>query len=119
MSRKTTSYLSQEKKKPKLHHKLIIAGAIITGISFLVTLVPCKIVEPTNTSFGLCKLPNPFTNLDLTSTSYYFYGLSNNPISGLVVQFIIATLLSLGVVFLIKKLNKKYRTHKILDLTKK
>jgi hypothetical protein len=119
MVRKSTSYFNPEKKKYRSYHKLIIAGAIITGISFLVTLVPCKIVDPINTSLGLCKLPNPFTNLDLISTSYYFYGLSNNPISGLAIQFIIATLLSLGVVFLFKKLNKKYKNHKIINLTKK
>jgi hypothetical protein len=110
-------------KKLKKHHKILIAGGIITLASFLITLVPCKIVE-TNSStnlasstWGLCKLPDPLTNLN--SLTYYFYGIYNNPISGLAMQFVIATFISWLVAYLIKKLVKKRKTRKIIDLTKK
>jgi hypothetical protein len=82
-----------------------ITGAAIAALSFFISLVPC-------TGEGLCTLPNPFTNLNSISSEYY--GLSNNPISGLVLQFLIPALI-LGIILMLFK--KKPR--KIVDFTRK
>ncbi|MBR9705033.1 hypothetical protein GOV12_06490 [Candidatus Pacearchaeota archaeon] len=86
----------------------IVAGLVITILSFIVAMVPCI----KGSSFGLCSLGNPFTNL--LESSNKFYGISNNPLTGLIFQFIIPFV----VVFLASiKLNKS--TEKVVDYTKK
>ncbi|MBS3078970.1 hypothetical protein J4218_02510 [Candidatus Pacearchaeota archaeon] len=118
MKRKNLDMASYEpKKKFKAHHKYLIAGAIITAGSFLLTLVPCSILTSKSMIPGVCKLPNPFINL--TTTSHYYYGFSNNPITGLILQFIVSMLIVYGFIFLIKKLNLKRKNYKIVDLTKR
>ena len=82
-----------------------ITGAVITLLSFFVSLVPC-------TGDGLCRLPNPFTNL--VSTSAQYYGLSDNPITGLALQFLVPALIIALILMVFKKKPKK-----VLDFTKK
>jgi hypothetical protein len=110
-----TSY--EPKKRFKKYHGYLIAGAAVTALSFLTTLVPCKVVEPKSSFIGVCKLPNPFANL--ATTGHYYYNYTNNPITGLILQFILAMLLSYGIAYLFKKLNFKRKNYKIIDYTKK
>ena len=118
MRHKSKDISSFETRKPlKTHHKFLIAGAVITGLSFVVTSVPCTIIDSNSTYPGFCKLPNPLASLE--TTSHYYYGFSNNPISGLILQFALAILISYLVVYLFKKLNIKRKNYKIIDLTKK
>jgi len=113
-----TSY--ESKKKFKRHHKFLIAGAAITAASFLLTLVPCQIKGSKLSVPGFCKLPNPLVNLTTTDYfNYYYYGISNNPITGLLIQFIVGVLISYLVVYGFKKLNFKRKNYKIIDYTKK
>jgi len=118
MKKRAVDFTSIEKKKPlKGYQKLLIAGGVVTGASFLLTLVPCKISDKTGSALGFCKLPNPLINLQ--TTSHYYYNYTNNPLTGLVLQMAIATLLCYGLVYSVKKLNFKRKNHKILDFTKK
>lgn len=104
-------------KKPnllKLFSRAVLVGTIITATSFFINLVPCKIPNTTRDSlkFSLCRLPNPLQNLsDLTTQ---FYGFSNNPLTGLSLQFLIPF-----VIFLLIFLSLRKKTGRILDLTKK
>ncbi len=98
--------------EPRKIHKLVriikigaITGGAVTALSFLINLVPC-------TGQGLCRLPNPFSNLVDTVSEYY--GLSNNPITGLALQFLVPAILVIAVLVLIKK-----KPNKIVDFTKK
>ncbi|MDP2926106.1 MAG: hypothetical protein Q8N99_07050 [Nanoarchaeota archaeon] len=94
----------------KYLNKGAIAGVILVILSFFISLVPCKKQIGT----GLCTLPNPF--LALTSLTDIYYGISNNPLLALILQFLIPILLSLLLPFIFKKTEKK---EKVIDLTKK
>jgi hypothetical protein len=118
MKIKKTDIVSYESKKNfRKYHGYLIAGAAVTILSFLTTLVPCKVIEPKSTFVGVCKLPSPFNNL--ATTGHYYYNYTNNPITGLIIQFILAMLISYGLVYLFKKLNFKRKNYKIIDYTKK
>jgi hypothetical protein len=101
------------KLKEKLPGKLllngVIAGAIISALSFFVSIVPCS----KESGAGLCTLPNPL--MDMTDLAKVYYGISNNPITGLLLQFTIPFILFVVIPLIIKKTEKK---QKILDLTK-
>jgi cellobiose-specific phosphotransferase system component IIC len=86
----------------------ILAGLIIVILSFLISIVPCI----KTAGFGVCSLGNPFN--DLTDLSNKFYGISNNPMTGLIFQFLIP----LFVVFIISYNYRKKKEH-IVDYTKK
>lgn len=107
----------ESKKKFKKHYSFLLAGAAITALSFFLTLVPCKIKSPKLSVFGICKLPNPFANLG--TTEYYYYNYTNNPITGLLIQFLIGVLLAYLAVYVFKKLRLKRKNYKIIDYTKK
>jgi len=106
-------------KKSKRAHKFLIAGAVLTTASFFLTIIPCSIKEASASALGFCKLPNPLNNLDPAYLSYYYYGLYNNPISGILLQFLATTLLAYLAVYLFKKIRGKARNYKVIDLTRK
>jgi len=84
-------------------------------VSFFIKIVPCKIATNNDANpfnMGLCTLPNPLK--DLTDFSTKFYGISNNPLTGLVLQFLIPAIL-----FLIIFLSARKKAGRVLDLTKK
>lgn len=110
-----TSY--ETPKKFKKHYKYLITGAILSITSFLLTLVPCSIKDKKTSVYGLCKLPNPFVSLN--TTSHYYYNYSNNPITGLLIQFLIGAVLLFCIIYLFKKLKTKRKEHRIIDYTKK
>lgn len=86
----------------------IMAGLVITIVSFLISIVPCI----KSAGIGVCTLPSPFS--DLMNLDNKYYGFSNNPLTGLLLQFIIPLIL----VFLII-LNTKKTKEKVVDYTKK
>ena len=105
--------------KPKILqtlNKSLIIAFIITVISFLLPIVPCTkspvIAEP-KYSLGICKLPNPFGE-QIVGISQKFYGISAEPLAGLLIQFLIVF-----IIFIILFLLFRRKTTKILDLTKK
>lgn len=97
-------------------NKSVIAGVIVSALSFVFPIVPCTksavIAEPVY-KLGACSLPNPFSE-SLVGVSTRFYGLNTEPLTGLVLQFLIITLLLTLLFTLFGKKNKKF-----LDLTKK
>lgn len=103
-------------KTLKILNKAIIAGLIITVLSFIISIVPCKtapmIAEPIY-KWGFCKLPNPFAS-PLLGISNKFYNLSTEIGAGIVLQFIITTAIFLMFFLLIRK-----KAAKVLDLTAK
>lgn len=92
----------------KVINKGIILGLVVTILSFLISLVPC-IKEA---GFGVCRLPSPFS--DLTILTQKYYGISNNPLTGLILQFLIPFIL---VVLILSQSKKK--SERIIDYTKK
>jgi glycerol uptake facilitator-like aquaporin len=85
-----------------------ITGAVVALASFFIRLVPCS----DKGSWKLCALPSLL--VDMTETTSKYYGLTNNPITGLFLQFLIPLVL----LFLIMLLLKKKRA-KVLDLTRR
>jgi hypothetical protein len=104
-------------KKFKKYHKYLIAGTILSITSFLLTLVPCSIKSQKNIVYGLCKLPNPFVSLE--TTSHYYYNYTNNPVTGLIFQFLIGVMLLFCIIYVFKKFKIKKKEHRIIDYTKK
>lgn len=92
----------------KTINKGIMIGVIIVALSFLISLVPC-IKEA---GFGVCKLPNPFGNILTLNDKYY--GISNNPLTGLILQFLIPFVLVILIL-----LGSKKKGEKVVDFTKK
>ena len=89
-------------------NKALLAGLVITILSFIFTLTPCK----KDTGLGVCKLPSPFSNLSNTSDKYY--GFTNNPLTGLMAQFLLPAILVFVILY-----NMKKRSYKVVDYTKK
>ena len=86
----------------------ILAGVLVSAASFFVTSIPCK-----SEKLSLCKLPNPLTGKVIENSSS-FYGMSSEPLTGLVVTFLVIFTLTLLICSLIKK-----QKNKTLDLTNK
>lgn len=94
----------------KILNNGMILAVVVSTLSFFIKIVPCKFSSNNAMTFGLCKLPNPFLDLEQLTTIYY--GVSNNPMIGITLQFLI-TLFLFSIIFLfLKKRNKK-----VLDLT--
>jgi hypothetical protein len=101
----------------KIANRAVIAGLIIVIISFIIPIVPCTsspvIAEPVY-KLTTCKIPNPFAEQTLGISTKY-YGVNTQPLAGLILQFIIATLIFLIIFNILSKKSKSAR--KILDLT--
>lgn len=117
MKNKIVDLSTPKVRRFKKYHAYLLAGSVLTLASFFLTIVPCQINETKYSVSGLCKLPSPFENL--TTTSHVYYGLNNNPIAGLIIQFLISLLVSYGFVYLLKKIKFQKKGHKIVDFTKK
>lgn len=101
--------------KPKIFRLLcigILGVIIVSTLSFFIKLTPCMIKTTDATTLGLCKLPSIFSDLPTQLTNQYYF-ISNNPLTGLVFQFLI-TLIALTILLLFFKKSPK----KVLDLTK-
>ena len=105
----------QTPKFLKILNKAVIFGIVVSAISFVIPLIPCKkapvVLDPIY-AWGMCKLFNPFQQL--VGISQKFYNISTDNTAGLILQFIIATALFLIAFTLFRK-----RAGKILDLTGK
>jgi len=97
-------------------NKSLIITVIVTALSFIFPLVPCKtspvIAEPIY-EWGICKLPNPFGQ-PIIGISQKFYGTSAEPLTGLAIHFIIIFAIVTLIFLLIRR-----KAGKVLDLTKK
>jgi len=89
----------------------IIIGILVATLSFLISLVPCK----KEAGIGVCKLPNPFSDLSILNQKYYF--ISNNPMTGLLLNFLIPLVLVL--IITIGFGSKNQKREKFVDYTKK
>lgn len=87
----------------------ILIGVLVVTLSFLISLVPCK----KEAGIGVCRLPNPFSDLPPLTQKYYF--LSNNPLTGLILQFLIPII----IVLIVFRGQKKEKHEKVVDYTKK
>lgn len=101
-----------KKNYKKTAHLTIGVALLATALSFVIELVPCK----TTNAASFCKLPNPFSNISGLENQYYY--ISNNPISGFLLQLIISGIVFLLILGLFIKLNKSGPT-KVIDLTKR
>ena len=94
-------------EKPKILkvlNKGAMAGLVVAFLSFIIPLVPCK----GDSGFTTCLLPNPFKSMPEVISNYY--GYSNNPLTGAVLQFVIpAAIFVLIFMFFKKKRSKKYK----------
>jgi len=97
----------------KILNKGLIAGLIVGALGFFIKSIPCRIITQDSSSLGICQLPPIFQNLPMNLTNYY-YGISNNPVTGFVIQFLLSTILIILFLMFFKK-----RAERILDLTNK
>lgn len=89
----------------------IIIGILVATLSFLISLVPCK----KEAGIGVCRLPNPFSDLSILNQNYYF--ISNNPMTGLVLQFLIPLVIVMLIAIALG--SNKQKREKFVDYTKK
>ena len=103
----------------KLLNKGFIFALIVSALSFFVGIVPCSTTIGNFFSDGFCRLPNPFQDLPQTLPTNKFYLVSNNPLTGLVLQFLVSAILFLAVYFYIKRNSFGKKRAKVVDFTKK
>ena len=97
-------------------NKGVIIAVIVSALSFLIKIVPCKtspvIAEPVY-KWSLCKIPNPFKE-QLVGLSTKFYGFTTEPLAALITTFLVATIIVFAVLTVLKK-----KQGKVVDLTEK
>jgi len=91
----------------------LIIGILVATLSFLISLVPCK----KEAGIGVCKLPNPFSDLS-TNLNQKYYLISNNPMTGLILQFLIPLVIVLIIAIAFGS-SKKQKKERFIDYTKK
>jgi len=99
----------------KILNKGLIAGVVVSTFSFTLPLVPCTKSLDSISKYRptICKFSNPFTEQTI-GISQKFYGISTEPLAGLILQFLVILLIS-SIIFSV--LRRK--PTKVLDLTKK
>lgn len=102
----------------KILNKALVFAVIITSLSFLINIVPCQVGFNDFINDGFCKLPNPFKELNSEATSQ-FYWTSTNPLTGLVLQFLVSLILFSIVYIIIKRKSLSRKKQKVIDFTKK
>jgi hypothetical protein len=90
----------------------MVIGILVVAVSFLISLVPCK----KEAGIGVCRLPNPFSDLTVPLTQKYYF-ISNNPLTGLILQFLIPLVIVLLITM--NHGSKKQEKEKFVDYTKK
>ena len=91
----------------------MIIGILVATLSFLISLVPCK----KEAGIGVCQLPNPFSDLSALNQNYYF--ISNNPMTGLILQFLIPLIIVSIITIATVSGSNKQKREKFVDYTKK
>jgi len=94
-------------------NKGLIAGAVVGALGFFIKSIPCKITTADSVSLGICTLPPLFENISDNPPNIY-YGISNNPATGLVFQILVATIIITIALILFRR-----KAAKVLDLTNK
>ena len=105
----------QTPKYLKILNKAVIFGIVVSAISFVIPLIPCKkapVIPDAVYTWSMCRLANPFQQL--VGISQKFYNISTDNSAGLILQFLIATALFMIAFTLFRK-----RAAKVLDLTTK
>ncbi len=101
-------------KTLRIFNKALIVGIVVSVVSFFFRITPCtKLADAGNSSkaaIGLCDLPSPFESLPTITSKYY--NISNNPITGLILQFLIPAAIFILIFLLVRR-----KTGKVLDLT--
>jgi len=100
----------------KILNKGLISAIVVSALSFFIPLVPCTkapVIANPEYSFAICKLPNPFGE-PLLGISQKFYNVSTEPLAGLILQFILATIIITAILVILKR-----KKGKIVDLTNK
>ena len=108
--------------KPKMNQRKLlrnanigmIIGILVVTLSFLISLVPCK----KEAGIGVCRLPNPFSDLSPTLNQNYYF-ISNNPMTGLILQFLIPLAIVLIITIAFASGSTKQKREKFVDYTKK
>jgi len=98
-----------------LNKSLIIAVAI-SIISFIFPIIPCKtspVIATPIYAWSMCKLPNPFGE-QLSGLLTKYWAGSTQPLTGLVMQFLVSFVIFTIIFMLIRK-----KAAKVLDLTHK
>lgn len=88
----------------------LIIAVLVVLLSFLISLVPCIKTD----GVGVCSLPNPFIDLPQNLPKYYM--LTFNPLTGLVIQFLIPLIIT---ILILNSRSKKREPEKVVDYTKK
>jgi hypothetical protein len=78
--------------------------------------VPCAIKKESSVKFGLCTFPSVSSNLKEPLTDYY-YGYSNNPVTGLLLHYVISFII-VSIFYLLAKSNIFKRKKDVIDLRK-
>ena len=100
----------------KVLNKALIIAIVITILSFIFPIVPCKtapvIAEPVYV-WSMCKLPNPIGE-QLLGLSTKYYATTTDSLTGFLIHFIIIFAIITIIFILIRK-----KAGKVLDLTHK
>jgi len=91
--------------------KSLVTALIISLLSFFIPIVPYTKSE----GLGLRTLPSPLEDLPQNFINTKFYGISDNPITALLLQFLIPFTLILLIFYTIPK----KRSQKIIDFTRR
>jgi hypothetical protein len=106
----------ESKKILRILNKSLIIAVAISILSFIFPIIPCKtaaVVATPTYAWSMCKLPNPFKE-SLVGLSTKFWASSTEPLTGLIIQFLVSFIIFTIVFMLIRK-----KAAKILDLTHK
>ncbi len=106
----------QKQKFLRVTNNSFLIGLGGSVLSFLIPLIPCtksSVIAESQYTLSLCKLPNPFLQ-QLLNISTKYYGFFTLPLAGIILQFILFTLVSILIhIFIFKNKGK------VLDLTSK
>ena len=97
-------------------NKSLIIATIVSVLSFVIPIVPCKtspVIAKPIYKWSMCKLPNPLGE-QILGISKNFYGISTEPLTGLIIQFLIVFIIFTIIFILFRR-----KAAKILDLTRK
>lgn len=107
----------QLKEILRISNKAVIFAILIVIISFFLSIVPCPVTMGSFVTNGFCKLPSPFKTLPEATANFYW--ISDNPLTGLVMQFLVVSIGYLIIYIIIKRKSLGKKKSKIIDLTKK
>jgi hypothetical protein len=103
----------------KIMNKGFIFALIVSTLSFFINIVPCTTSLRDFFNDGFCKIPNPFQDLSQPLSQNKFYFISSNPLTGLVMQFLVSAILFIAIYLYLKRKSFGKKKPKVVDFTKK